>query len=735
MRKLTVLFCFGFIAIGFGSDNWEQLGPNGITVSAMTTVPGYPDDIYLVSQGYPARIFYTSNTGATWQVRDTIQDQIDALALDPVHILTLYCAGKSGKVYQSTDGGRIWQTRGTVAENACVRQLAINPHNSLKILAIADIYENDWTGLGVFRSQDGGTNWVKTVLDSGFSAHTLLFGSSITQPDTLFVGGGVNNKPRLYKSGDGGNSWHDISSGLSGTCAYGLAVCPTDPNILVCATDAGIYRSTDSGANWTIRLDAPAYSVEFAQASPHYAYAGSDNLVYRSDDDGMNWSADTTDFFGTETRWLGLNMSRPLELYAGNGAGIFYTTDGGYNWTELTRDLHCLTVPFLYFYPPAPDTIFTCPLGYGIIKTTDSCQTWTKVKSFPGAGFTTGIGVNPRDSDTIIAVSSIDSRLHLTTDQGDSWVSYPVTEYFDAKGLLYHPFGPDTIYTWGGMRDSATGPTRFAIFKSTSQGQTWSALFTPGNKGICLGFRFIGTGETLYTYGAVDSAPALYRSTNHGGTWLRLNSGINGAPINDFARSPANPDVYFCATPSGVFRTLNHGTSWTDLGLSDVSCVLPGTADENSVFAGTDTQAIFYTTNAGVLWERDTIGFVSRTIIFLQHHPDNPAAIFCSTAGASLLGQGVIGITESPGHKTPRPITVFPSLITKQARILLPMSKTDRTTIDLYHPDGRLARRIAVLRPTPKTYNWTRPETLASGVYLLVIRPDTGQYVTKIILN
>ncbi len=734
MKRLGIIIVIGLAAATvFGLEPWEQLGPDGATVSAMATVPGFPNDIYLVPEGHPARIHYTSNTGATWVVRDTIQDWISALALDPNQVQTLYCGGRLGKVYRTLNGGRTWQVRATLGSGSHIRQLLVNPHTSAEIWAAVDLPVDDSVGLGVFKSTDGGASWTGTVLDTGYDASTMLLAINPASTQQLAVGGNVNNSVRLYRTENSGTNWNDISTGLSGSCAYSLAVSPTNSDLLVCATDAGIFRSTNSGADWTSRLDAPAWSVAFAPASPHYAYAGSDNLVFRSNDNGLNWSADTTDFYGTATRWLGINPSQGLELYAANGIGIFHTTNGGYAWTELTRDLNCLTVPFLYFYPPAPGTTYTCPPGYGIIRSTDKGRTWTGVEGFPGAGFTTGIAVNPQDPDTMIVVTGIDSELHLTTDQGDSWVSFPIADYYEPRGLAYHPFGPDTVYTWGGNRDSATGPTGFALLKSTSQGQTWTTLLSRGDQGICLGFDFAGSGETLYAYGAVDGFRALYRTTNRGTSWNRINSGISGTTMRDFARSPANADVYFCATPQGVFQTRNSGGNWTDLGLNDVSAVLPDTADIDQVWAGTDTQGVYLYTDAG-LWERDTIGLASRTVLFLKRHPENPAVIFCGTAGASMMSHGVIGITECPTRNALRPTLVRPSLITDKAHIMLEPGKFRRTTIDLYHPDGRLACTIAVLRPTPPIYTWTTPQTLARGVYLLVIRSDTGQNVAKLIL-
>ncbi|MEO0081621.1 MAG: hypothetical protein ABIL25_04925 [candidate division WOR-3 bacterium] len=737
MKALCVIACLGMVAGTATAQNWQQLGPTGATVAAMATVRNFPDDVFLVTEGQPARIYYTSNRGTNWTVRDTIHDRIHAIASDPNRSLTLYCGGKSGKVYRTTDYGYSWRVRGSLGADACITRLAVVPGNSATLWAAATLMLGDSAAIGVFRSNDSGATWTRFLLGTGFEAAATLLVLDPARPQRVFCGGTVNNTPQLYATGNSGGSWSSISSGLGGSTAFGLAVSPVDSAVLVTGTDAGIYRSTNSGQSWALRKPVPAWSVVFAPASPHYGYAGSDNLVFRSNDNGLNWTAETTDFSGTLTRWLEPNPSLPLELYAASGAGVFHTTNGGYVWTRIASNLACVTVPFLYYPPAASETMYTCPPGWGILRSRDRGLTWeTTLGLFPASGMTTGLAINPRSPDTVVAVTGFDSNLHLTTDRGDSWVCFRMAENFRARGVCYHPFGPDTLYAWGSRRVSSSDPEQFSILKSTSAGKTWFSLLSRGPRGTCVGFQFTGSGETLYAWGTENNAAALYRSSTHGNTWGRLDFGVSGTLMRDFALSPADTNCFFCATDAGVFRSLNRGAGWVNLGLGHVSAVLPGSNNIDQVFAGTDTQGLFFTTNHGLTWQRDTIGFSSRTVLLLERRPDDTGAVYCAAAGSSLLGRGIIGITEpeTERHTTNNELTVQPSVVRTRAQIVLAPGK-QRTLVELYRTNGTIVQKIADVCPTPARLIWSRPEELADGVYLLVCQSGSTRSTSKLVVT
>jgi len=720
---------------GQAQSSWQQLGPNGAAISALTNVPGYPDELYIVLDGFPARIAHTTDAGRTWSDIETIPDIISALAIDPTHPQTLYAAGKSAQVYRSTNAGQTWHLRATLPAGVWVRQLLVNPLNSSTVWAVGDAPAQDSVTLMAFVSSNGGQNWTPITLGKSFAAQGLLLFLDPAHPRRVFAGGTCGNQAKVCYSSDGGGNWHDISAGITGRTAYGLAVNPDDTTTLICATDQGIFHSTDEGASWHQRTTCPCYSVALAPSAPNRGLAGSENLVLRTTNYGYSWTADTTNFTGTISRWLAFNPASGLEAYAANSYGVFHTTDGGYTWSYLTSSFRSLTVPSLYFLPVTPETVYAAAWGYGFIKSSDRGQTWTRLRPFAGSARPVAICANPRQPDTMLAITSFDSKVWMTTDRGDSWVSYSLSgANFEGCGIAYHPIQPDTVYTWGGYRDSIGGPLRFAIYRSSDRGQTWTRLFTRGTSGICQGLAFASVPDTMFAWGAVDYQGVVLRSLDRGRTWTEISSGITGSPVRHVAFSPVNRATMFCATPAGVFRTDNGGTYWTDIGLDNVACVLPDTTNTNRLYAGTDTQGVFLTTDNGLFWQRDTINLSGRTVLFLVRHPASRSTLFCGTQGRSLFGRNITSVEEPPITRPAlAPFSVRPTLITSTAFIHLAPDIGPTGTVELSSIAGRRLWQAPFSGPGQVT--WVRPKGVAPGIYFLIIRSRNSRYVTKVIIG
>lgn len=63
----------------------------------------------------------------------------------------------------------------------------------------------------------------------------------------------------MYKSTNGGASWVLSSAGLSTPLAMSIRLITVDGNnaaIVWAATDAGVFKSIDSGANWVLKYSA-----------------------------------------------------------------------------------------------------------------------------------------------------------------------------------------------------------------------------------------------------------------------------------------------------------------------------------------------------------------------------------------------------------------------------------------------------------------------------------------------
>ncbi|MEM1134767.1 MAG: T9SS type A sorting domain-containing protein [Bacteroidota bacterium] len=90
------------------------------------------------------------------------------------------------------------------------------------------------------------------------------------QDSTVYALFSINNRPKILKTEDLGNSWQDISgfapestsTGFPNVAVYSLLVMPYDTNIIWVGTEIGIIESQDNGQSWQlIDSNFPAVSV------------------------------------------------------------------------------------------------------------------------------------------------------------------------------------------------------------------------------------------------------------------------------------------------------------------------------------------------------------------------------------------------------------------------------------------------------------------------------------------
>ncbi len=149
--------------------------------------------------------------------------RVTGLAVDPTtHPSTVYASVGSGGVFKSTDGGHVWKSAWPNGNNQAVGAIARGADGAL------------YAGTGEGANPSGG--------------------------GSTFMGDGI------YKSTDGGTSWHLAGLPDSGSFAR-IVVNPDNPKeVWAAATGSltwvssqrGLYHSTDGGRTWQLALAPPA---------------------------------------------------------------------------------------------------------------------------------------------------------------------------------------------------------------------------------------------------------------------------------------------------------------------------------------------------------------------------------------------------------------------------------------------------------------------------------------------
>ncbi len=268
---------------------WRYIGPVGNRVTSIVGVPGQTYVYYAGSAS--GGIFKTTDGGIHW---DPIFDgqpvsSIGSLAIaasDPnivwagtgeAWIRSHISVGQG--IYKSTDAGKTWKLMG-LDNTGRIGHVVINPKNPDIVMACAVGHAyGPQQERGVFRTTDGGKNWVRVLFtDENSGCSDLVMDPK--NPKTLFAGmwplvihtwGRESGGPGsgLFVSHDEGATWTKITGhGLPThtTGKWGLAIARSNPKRIYALietgdgvpyngqeTDSGkLWRSDDGGENWKL---------------------------------------------------------------------------------------------------------------------------------------------------------------------------------------------------------------------------------------------------------------------------------------------------------------------------------------------------------------------------------------------------------------------------------------------------------------------------------------------------
>ena len=116
-----------------------------------------------------------------------------------------------------------------------------------------------------------------------------VFTLAINKSGHIFAG---THRGGIYRSLDSGDNWSQVNNGLT-TNAWVTSLDITDSGYVFTGTSSGIYLSTNNGDNWTvINTGLPDFTFVFALAinGAGHIFAGTDgNGMFRSTDNGDNW--------------------------------------------------------------------------------------------------------------------------------------------------------------------------------------------------------------------------------------------------------------------------------------------------------------------------------------------------------------------------------------------------------------------------------------------------------------
>jgi hypothetical protein len=163
-----------------------------------------------------------------------------------------------------------------------------------------------------YYSQDGGQTWSQVNSDlTGLGVKDFALVPGL--PNTLLAGTGSG----VFQSSDGGSTWQERNDGLTGIVPYALAVSPSTPNdVYVVVQWEGLLRSNNGGSSWqklgVVRRGMPWQAEPLAvdPFDPARIYMGDTSeeqlpSLRISADGGGSWHAVTVTMPFSDSGWTG----------------------------------------------------------------------------------------------------------------------------------------------------------------------------------------------------------------------------------------------------------------------------------------------------------------------------------------------------------------------------------------------------------------------------------------------
>ena len=488
-------------------------------------------------------------------------------------------SGADGVIYLSVNKGASWApipNGGNRFSGAGRTTLGVGAAGDAVVYAFAST-TFDIDQLDLFRSADGGLNWIalgitaqipsnpnlfqpdmNIMADQAFYNQMLLVDPADPKRDTVYIGGQLASA----KTTNGGRNWTLISDWLPGIFSnlpyvhadhHTASVIRVDDRTgIVFGTDGGIFVSTNGGNSFDFQknngiISMLAQTVISSTTFPQSLILGMQDTGTRA---RLNSSSVFNQVTGGDGEGVGWSQANNLVTVSSAAGGTIFRSDG-----------------------LKPDTIGNWRRVTPGLRAGDSRPFFTKIATPNAVADPTGLqfltATRRRLFITFDGAQAGPSWLTLARS-GSSWpASFGVRDTHHGIGLdptadfaKPGPFGRIAVAGSGGR-------LVFTVDGAISWSSASLIALVPGWQGFNSSTAWTKTGN-LYV-GSESPIPGsirVVRTVNNGATWQRADGGLPDVPVFHVAVDPgdASGNGLYAATSLGVFHTADGGANWTLFG-------------------------------------------------------------------------------------------------------------------------------------------------------------------------
>jgi photosystem II stability/assembly factor-like uncharacterized protein len=589
---------------------WKQEGQIG----TMVVHPTKPDIAFAAVLGHafgpnPERgVYRTTDGGKTWQqvLKKDADTGASDIAMDQSNPAILFAGfwqarrlpwdlvsgGPGSGLYVSRNGGDTWtQLTGKGLPEGIWGKVgvAVAPSDGRRVYALIEADKG-----GLFRSDDGGESWT-LVNPSREIRQRAWYYSTLTlnpqNPEEIWF-----PQVPMLKSIDGGKTLKRVR-GLHHGDNHDIWIDPLDPRRIIGSNDGGVDISTNGGETWFAPPlpIAQFYHVSTDTRTPYFVAGAMQDLgTAQGPSQSRTGNIPLGEWYGVgggEAGHVVSDASDPNIVYAGEYLGIITRYD---HRTRQSRNVSAwpenpsghggedMKYRFQWTAPIAPSPHDPKVIYHGaqvIFRSADDGQSWQVISpdltrndkskqkwaGGPITGDNTGvetyctvfaIAESPRQAGLIWAGSD-DGLVHVTRDGGKNWTN---------------------------VTGAMTGAPQWGTV----------SIIEPSPFDAATAYVVIDA------HRLDDMKPYLYKTTDFGRTWSRLDGKLpQDVYLHAVREDPAKRGQLYLGTERGVMYSTDDGHTWRSLSLN-----LPAVAVHDLVVKGND---LVLATHGRSIWILDDL--------------------------------------------------------------------------------------------------------------------------------
>ncbi|WP_405705766.1 RICIN domain-containing protein [Streptomyces sp. NBC_00069] len=493
-------------------------------------------------------LWRSTDHGATWSQVSSFPVKDGAISGAGISFVTYGPAGSktvyvgvadgSTSLYRSTDGGSTWQAVPGQPTGQMPQHGVLSGDGSLYLTYTNALGPNGVTAGSVWKHTPAGGAW-KNISPSQGSYGFSGLAVDPRKPSTVMVTtlGRWWPEDEIYRTTDGGTTWkalagksvRDASAAPyvgtgTGHWMTALAIDPFDSGHVLYGTGSGILRSKDANASdsggtshWSVGARGLEETALLDAIAPpggaHVITAMGDLGGFRHDSlteaaagrlkDPMMTNSTSIDFAGS-------NPSMMVRVGRGGAQDGAYSTDGGRSWNGFASEPVAGADSGRVTLSADGSAIVWTQAGQAPYRSTDKGASWSKVS---GLGADAVVVADRSSAGTFYSLAG--GTLYASTDGGATFSARAANLPADGRLKAVPAVAGDLWIAGGGQ----------GLLHSTDGGRTFTRL-APVKSASALGFGKAAPGasyQALYLIGTVKDVTGVFRSTDKGATWLRVN--------------------------------------------------------------------------------------------------------------------------------------------------------------------------------------------------------------------